>query len=224
MEKVKNTLSEPLHLHPNSDLILSRKASWIAMVRKHLKDVANDAEGDVMSEKNPTHVKNTGLLPQGHPTSELDNVATTSSIRDTENEGNALLQYNLRRPKRNTNLPDALRSPYVQRVVSLTNKRDHLEAALASCILSATGNKWEPIFDCPPGVSIWRGSFETIYPELCLDADIITAWVAVLNYEERLRAPGTAARLFCNVGMLVMHVSHFITLYENVGLYITIQH
>ncbi|KAJ0504241.1 hypothetical protein HanLR1_Chr12g0434601 [Helianthus annuus] len=35
------------------------------MVRKHLKDVANDAEGDVMSEKNPTHVKNTGLLPQG---------------------------------------------------------------------------------------------------------------------------------------------------------------
>ncbi|KAM0065964.1 putative Ulp1 protease family catalytic domain, papain-like cysteine peptidase superfamily [Helianthus debilis subsp. tardiflorus] len=60
-----------------------------------------------------------------------------------------------------------------------------------------------PIFDCPPGVSILRGSFETIYPELCLDAEIISAWAAVLNYEERLRAPGTPARLFCNAGMLV---------------------
>ncbi|KAM0065963.1 hypothetical protein Hdeb2414_s0002g00043401 [Helianthus debilis subsp. tardiflorus] len=154
-------------------MIFSRKASWIATVRKHLKDVADDEEGDVVSEKTPTPVKNTGLLTQGNETpfwpmtssfcreldqlmsaiqsirhpgtqskaegiqpvnlqSELDNVTTTSSIRDTGKEGNVLLQYKLRRPKRNTNLPDALRSPYVQRVVSLTDKQDQLEATLAS--------------------------------------------------------------------------------------------
>ncbi|MFS8004490.1 hypothetical protein Hanom_Chr13g01226461 [Helianthus anomalus] len=254
IEKIKITMMEALRLHPNSEMILSRKTSWIATVRKHLKDVADNEEGDVESEKTPTPVKNTGLLTQGnqspfspmtssvcaeidelisaiqssqHPgtqskaegiqpvnlQSELDNVATTSSIRDTKQEGNALLQYKLQRPKRNTNLPDALRSPYVQRVVSLTDKREQLESALASCILSATGNKWDVIFDCPAGVSILRGSFETIYPELCLDADIISAWAAVLNHEERLRAPGTPARLFCNAGMLVSHFSHLIKHY-----------
>ncbi|XP_035831220.1 uncharacterized protein LOC118480460 [Helianthus annuus] len=70
-------------------------------------------------------------------------------------------------------------------------------------MLSGKGNKWDVIFDCPAGVSILRGSFETMYPSLCLDADIISAWAAVLNNEERLRAPGTPARLFCNAGMLV---------------------
>ncbi|MFS7984892.1 putative papain-like cysteine peptidase superfamily [Helianthus anomalus] len=244
IEKIKITMTEVLRLHPNSEMILSRKTSWIATVRKHLKDVADNEEGDVESEKTPTPVKNTGLLTQGnqspfspmtssvcaeidelisaiqssrHPgtqskaegiqpvnlQSELDNVATTSSIRDTEHEGNALLQYKLQRPKRNTNLPDAPRSPYVQRVVSLTDKREQLESTLASCILSATGNKWDVIFDCPAGVLILRSSFETIYPELCLDADIISAWAVVLNHEERLRAPSTPARLFCNAGMLV---------------------
>ncbi|XP_035830001.1 uncharacterized protein LOC118479546 [Helianthus annuus] len=244
VEKIQNAMREALRLHPNSEKILSRKTSWIATVRKHLKDIADNEEGDVVSEKTPTPVKNTGLLTQGnqspfspmtssvcaeidelisaiqsirHPgtqskaegiqpvnlQSELDNVATTSSIPDTEQEGNALLQYKLQRPKRNTNLPDVFRSPYVQRVVSLTDKREQLESALASCILSATGNKWDIIFDCPGGVSILRGSFETMYPSLCLDADIISAWAAVLNHEERLRAPGTPARLFCNAGMLV---------------------
>ncbi|MFS7918392.1 putative papain-like cysteine peptidase superfamily [Helianthus anomalus] len=236
IEKIKITMTEALRLHPNSEMILSRKTSWIATVRKHLKDIANNEEGDVVSEKTPTPVKITGLLTQGnqspflpmtslfcaevdelisaiqsirHPgtqskaegiqpvnlQSELDNVATTSSIPDTEQEGNALVQYKLRRPKRNTNLPDALRSPYVQRVVSLTDKREQLESALASCILSTTGNKWDVIFECPTGVSILRGSFETIYPEICLDVDIISALAAVLNHEERLRVPGTPARL-----------------------------
>ena len=183
VEKIKNAMREALRLHPNSEQILSRKTSWIASVRKHLKDIADTEEGDEVSEKTPTAVKNTGLSTQGtqspfspmtssvcaeidelisalqsvrHPgtqskaigikpvnlQSELDNVATTSSIPDTEQEGNALLQYKLQRPKRNTNLPDVFRSPYVQRVVSLTDKREQLESALASCILSATGNKW----------------------------------------------------------------------------------
>ncbi|MFS7923975.1 hypothetical protein Hanom_Chr03g00267161 [Helianthus anomalus] len=242
VEKIKNAMREALRLHPNSEQILSRKRSWIARVRKHLKDIADTEEGDEVSEKTPTAVKNTGLLTQGnqspfspmtssvcaeidelisalqsvrHPgtqskaegikpvnlQSELDKVATTSSTPDTEQGGNALLQYKLRRPKRNTNLPDVFRSPYVQRVVSLTDKREQLESALASCMLSGTGNKWDVIFDCPAGVSILRGSFETMYPSLCLDADIISAWAAVLNNEERLRAPGTPARLFCNAGM-----------------------
>ncbi|KAJ0693298.1 putative papain-like cysteine peptidase superfamily [Helianthus annuus] len=157
----------------------------------------------IQSVRHPgTQSKTEGIQPVNLQ-SELDNVTRTSSIPDTEHKGNALLQYKLQRPKRNTNLPDALRSPYVQRVVSLTDKREQLESALASCILGATGNKWDVIFDCPAGVSIMRGSFETMYPEVCLDADIISAWAAVLNHEERLRAPSIPARLFCNAGMLV---------------------
>ncbi|MFS7982046.1 hypothetical protein Hanom_Chr10g00958121 [Helianthus anomalus] len=53
MEKIKNTMSEALKVHPNSDLILKRKIQWIGIVRKHLKDVAADAEEMLCQKKHP---------------------------------------------------------------------------------------------------------------------------------------------------------------------------
>ncbi|MFS7982045.1 hypothetical protein Hanom_Chr10g00958111 [Helianthus anomalus] len=120
--------------------------------------------------------------------------------------------HKFRRPKRSTQLkaalPRCILSPTRKQMVSINNnpKLNNKMNLVANYSLYLVLLCREPIFECPPGVSIMRGSFETIYPELCLDADVITAWAVVLNYEERLRVPGTPARLFCDAGILVRHL------------------
>ncbi|KAF5806763.1 hypothetical protein HanRHA438_Chr05g0234341 [Helianthus annuus] len=184
IEKVKNNISEALKVHPKSDLINKKKMEWVGIVRKHLKNVVEVADIDVVKEKTPAPVKDSGVLSPSNLTpflpmtssfyaevedlisaghcddtpgtrsktigrqlvnleSQLENVAaTTSTVHEKEDAGNACLQYKTPRPKRSINLPDALRSPYVQRVVSLMIKKDEVEDALASCIFSAIANKW----------------------------------------------------------------------------------
>ncbi|XP_021990989.2 uncharacterized protein LOC110887726 [Helianthus annuus] len=107
------------------------------------------------------------------------------------------------RPKRTIKLPAALRSPYVQRPVMLRTVRDNAEETLARCIFSAVGNVWDILFSDNGNVSVMRGPFESMMPGVTLHVNVISAWAALLNHEEKKRRMGTAPRLFCNAGMLL---------------------
>ncbi|KAJ0789797.1 putative papain-like cysteine peptidase superfamily [Helianthus annuus] len=107
------------------------------------------------------------------------------------------------RPKRTIKLPEALRSPYVERAVMLRTVRDKTEDALARWIFSAVGNVWDILFSDNDNASVMRGPFESMMPGVTLHVNVISAWAALLNYEEKKRRIGTAPILFCNAGMLL---------------------
>ncbi|KAJ0476983.1 putative papain-like cysteine peptidase superfamily [Helianthus annuus] len=106
------------------------------------------------------------------------------------------------RPKRTIKLPAALRSPYVQRPVMLRTVRETAEETLARCIFSAVGNVWEVLFSDNGNVSVMRVAFESMMPGVTVHVNVISAWAALLNHEEKNRM-GTATKLFCNAGMLL---------------------
>ncbi|KAJ0714203.1 hypothetical protein HanPI659440_Chr13g0486891 [Helianthus annuus] len=110
------------------------------------------------------------------------------------------------RPKRTIKLPAALRSPYVQRPVMLRTVRETAEETLARCIFSAVGNVWEVLFSDNGNVSVMRVAFESMMPGVTVHVNVISAWAALLNHEEKNRM-GTATKLFCNAGMLVSLIS-----------------
>ncbi|MFS7910732.1 hypothetical protein Hanom_Chr02g00109661 [Helianthus anomalus] len=80
--------------------------------------------------------------------------------------------------------------------------RDKVEDTLAQCIFCAVGNIWDILFSNSGNVSVMRGPFESMMPGVIVHVNVISAWVAILNYEEKKRRIGTAPRLFCNAGML----------------------
>ncbi|KAF5767134.1 putative papain-like cysteine peptidase superfamily [Helianthus annuus] len=107
------------------------------------------------------------------------------------------------RPKQTIKLPAALRSPYVHQPVMLRTARDKAEETLARCIFSAVGNVWDILFSDNGNVSVMRGPFESMMPGVTVHVNVISAWAALLNHEEKKRRMGTSPRLFCNAGMLL---------------------
>ncbi|MFS7908754.1 hypothetical protein Hanom_Chr01g00086811 [Helianthus anomalus] len=85
----------------------------------------------------------------------------------------------------------------------LRTVRDKTKEALARWIFSAVGNVWDILFSDNDNVSVMRGPFESMMPGVTVHVNVISAWAALLNYEEKKRRIGTAPRLFCNAVMLV---------------------
>ncbi|KAM0070435.1 hypothetical protein Hdeb2414_s0001g00013081 [Helianthus debilis subsp. tardiflorus] len=93
------------------------------------------------------------------------------------------------RPQRQTELTDALRSPYMMRAVELRSKLDNAEFSVSSYMFSVWGSMWR-------GVPVIRSPFESLMPGMELYILVINAWAELLNYEERFRQKGSITRLF----------------------------
>ncbi|KAJ0733417.1 putative Ulp1 protease family catalytic domain, papain-like cysteine peptidase superfamily [Helianthus annuus] len=50
-----------------------------------------------------------------------------------------------------------------------------------------------------------RSPVESLFPGICIHVSAISAWSAVLNYEERFKQKDNLSRLFCSVNMLNEH-------------------
>ncbi|KAJ0452256.1 hypothetical protein HanRHA438_Chr15g0719781 [Helianthus annuus] len=107
------------------------------------------------------------------------------------------------RPQRNVELPEALRSPYVKRVVDLRSRLDAAEESTSAYMFSAWGSMWDVVFRTEKGVSVMRSPLKSLFPGICIHVSSISAWSVVLNYEERFKQRGSLSRLFCSVNMLV---------------------
>ncbi|XP_035830816.1 uncharacterized protein LOC118480200 [Helianthus annuus] len=106
------------------------------------------------------------------------------------------------RPERQTELTDALRSPYVKRAVSIKAKLENAELSVSSYMFSAWGSMWDVVFRTKKGVPVMRSPLESLLPGIEVHILVISAWADLLNYEEKFKLKGSIARLFCSVNML----------------------
>ncbi|KAJ0716014.1 putative papain-like cysteine peptidase superfamily [Helianthus annuus] len=106
------------------------------------------------------------------------------------------------RPQRQTELTDALRSPYMKRAVELRSKLDNAEVSVSSYMFSAWGSMWDIVFKTTRGMPVMRSPLESLMPGMELHILVISAWADLLNYEERFRQKGSITRLFYSVNML----------------------
>ncbi|MFS8032853.1 hypothetical protein Hanom_Chr17g01562581 [Helianthus anomalus] len=58
------------------------------------------------------------------------------------------------------------------------------------------------VFKTEKGVDVMRSPVESLFPDICIHVSAISAWSAVLNYEERFKQRGSLSCLFCSVNML----------------------
>ncbi|XP_035831747.1 uncharacterized protein LOC110873606 isoform X1 [Helianthus annuus] len=91
----------------------------------------------VQSEKTPETRFNVSVIEAVNLSTRLADVVTDEECNDVTQPDQ---RGGLPRPKRTIIFPDALRSPYVERTVSLRNGRDKSEDTLARCIFCVVGN------------------------------------------------------------------------------------
>ncbi|KAJ0534408.1 putative papain-like cysteine peptidase superfamily [Helianthus annuus] len=106
------------------------------------------------------------------------------------------------RPQRQPELTDALRSPYVKRVVEIRAKLGNAEVSVSSYMFSAWGSMWDVVFRTKKGVPVMRSPLESLMQGMEVHILVISAWADLLNYEEKFKQKGSIARLFCSVNML----------------------
>ncbi|KAI7745107.1 hypothetical protein M8C21_024475 [Ambrosia artemisiifolia] len=112
------------------------------------------------------------------------------------------LQAKTPRPGRVKQLPEAMRSPYVKRIVGLHERLEKSEEVVSNYMFSAWDSKWDDVFTAVLGCTVMRSFMESLRPDISLNVNVISAWSNVLNYEERYRRKGTSPRLFCSLLML----------------------
>ncbi|KAJ0801523.1 hypothetical protein HanPI659440_Chr03g0118201 [Helianthus annuus] len=122
----------------NNDGITQYSSPFSPMTSSFVVEVDRAVE-EVRSEKTlETRLNVSGI--------EAVNLSTRLADVVTDEECNEVTQPDQRgktpRLKRTIILPDALRSPYVERAVSLRNGRDKSEDTLARCKFCDVGNKW----------------------------------------------------------------------------------
>ncbi|MFS7962108.1 putative papain-like cysteine peptidase superfamily [Helianthus anomalus] len=101
------------------------------------------------------------------------------------------------RPQRQTELTEALRSPYMKWAVEIRTKLDNAEVSVSSYMFSALGSMCDIVFETTRGVPVMRSPLESLLPGMELHILVISAWADLLNYEEKIRQKGSIARLFC---------------------------
>ncbi|KAM0058414.1 hypothetical protein Hdeb2414_s0005g00170001 [Helianthus debilis subsp. tardiflorus] len=105
------------------------------------------------------------------------------------------------RPERQTELTDALRSPYVKRAVEIKAKLENAELSVSSYMFSAWGSMWDVVFRTKRGVLVMRSPLKSLLPGIEVHI-LVSAWADLLNYEEKFKQKGSIARLFYSVNML----------------------
>ncbi|KAL8245943.1 hypothetical protein R6Q59_007159 [Mikania micrantha] len=121
-------------------------------------------------------------------------------VTNTDTEPHPKERRNLRVVK----LPEILRSPFVQKKVSLGVKRSKLEDNVASTIFCANKDDCNFVFESTrSGDAVTRVTFESLYPGVDLHVSVLNCWVDVLNSEDQYRNNSDPKRLFTPCLMLV---------------------
>ncbi|KAD6795544.1 hypothetical protein E3N88_06440 [Mikania micrantha] len=121
-------------------------------------------------------------------------------VTNTDTEPHPKQRRNLRVVK----LPEILRSPFVQKKVSLGVKRSKLEDNVASTIFCANKDDCNFVFESTrSGDAVTRVTFESLYPGIDLHVSVLNCWVDVLNSEDQYINNSDPKRLFTPCLMLV---------------------
>ncbi|GJX27918.1 ulp1 protease family, C-terminal catalytic domain-containing protein [Tanacetum coccineum] len=86
--------------------------------------------------------------------------------------------------------PSYLNSPYMNKRTKVIPLIKRLEFVLGNSLFAMQGDKYEIVFQTRfgPDVSSVRVNMETLAPRLCIDANVIDCWVAILNHKEFVKA------------------------------------
>ncbi|KAI3801879.1 hypothetical protein L1987_29996 [Smallanthus sonchifolius] len=100
------------------------------------------------------------------------------------------------RPSRYKRMAEVICSPYLERVVSMGEKRTILENNISSYLFSGYGDEWDEVFTISGKCNMPRFVIETLRPGQYLHINVIHAWPHILNHEEKFRSKDSIARLF----------------------------
>nr|GEU72387.1 ulp1 protease family, C-terminal catalytic domain-containing protein [Tanacetum cinerariifolium] len=79
-----------------------------------------------------------------------------------------------------------INTPYMCRRIDVTARCKRIECVLGNSLFPMEGDKYETVFQSLGGyreLSLVRVNMETLAPTLCIDANVIDCWVALLNFE-----------------------------------------
>ncbi|CAH1436213.1 unnamed protein product [Lactuca virosa] len=93
-------------------------------------------------------------------------------------------------------------SLYNQKEVCASKFVDPDEVKVSDRIFSRIGNRCEKIFQTKRGYVLGIGIIETMQTGLWIHADVIDAWIDVLNYEEKLKSNSAVNRYFFDTSMV----------------------
>nr|GFB82943.1 hypothetical protein [Tanacetum cinerariifolium] len=95
-----------------------------------------------------------------------------------------------------------------------------IEFVLGNSLFAMEGDKYETVFKSLGGyreLSLVRVNMETLAPILCIDANVIDCWVALLNFEELSLGYPIPTRHFFHTGCIV-----FFPIYASDHFYVVV--
>ncbi|PWA53295.1 Peptidase C48, SUMO/Sentrin/Ubl1 [Artemisia annua] len=106
--------------------------------------------------------------------------------------------------KRVVKLSSFLCSPYMNKKTKVVPRITKVEFMVGNSLFSMQADKIETIFETRSGIEVFsvRLNMETLVPGLCLDANVIDCWGAILNHEERFKDVGSLSRHFFPTGCI----------------------
>ncbi|PWA90757.1 hypothetical protein CTI12_AA097680 [Artemisia annua] len=95
-------------------------------------------------------------------------------------------------------------SPYMNKKTKVVPRITKVEFMVGNSLFSMQGDKIETIFETRSGIKVSsiRLNMETLAPGLCLDANVIDCWGAILNHEESFKDVGSLSRHFFPTGCI----------------------
>nr|GEW07471.1 hypothetical protein [Tanacetum cinerariifolium] len=97
-------------------------------------------------------------------------------------------------------------TPYICRRIDVTARCKRIKFVLGNSLFAMEGDKYETVFQSLGGyreLSSVRVNMETLAPTLCIDANVIDCWVALLNFEELALVYPTPTRHFFPTGCII---------------------
>ncbi|KAM0044037.1 putative papain-like cysteine peptidase superfamily [Helianthus debilis subsp. tardiflorus] len=97
-----------------------------------------------------------------------------------------------------------LASPYINRVVELSEKLTSVEKIYSDWIFSARGFEMDVVFQIEdqPDSGLTRTVLETLSHDEYVHFAVVNVWARILNHEEKFKADDKIKRLFCTYQML----------------------
>ncbi|KAJ0668602.1 hypothetical protein HanPI659440_Chr17g0691271 [Helianthus annuus] len=110
-------------------------------------------------------------------------------------------------------------SPYINRVVELSEKLTFVEKIYSDWIFSARGFEMDVVFQIEdqPDSGLTRIVLETLSHDEYVHFVVVNVWARILNHEEKFKAGDKIKRLFCTYQMLRHLVADFILIHGVVG-------
>ncbi|MFS7913322.1 hypothetical protein Hanom_Chr02g00140491 [Helianthus anomalus] len=122
----------------NKDRITQYPFPFSPMTSSFVAEVDRFVE-EVQSEKTPVTRFNVSGIEAVNLSTRLADALTDEKRKDVTQP---VQRHGSPRPKRTIKLPEALRSPYVERTVMLRTVRDKAKDTLARCTFCVVGNMW----------------------------------------------------------------------------------